>query len=198
MFAFDVQPFQIAGGPAWMHTDRYDIVAKPPASSESSRLNPPSTRSPLSEEQRQMLQSLLIDRFQLKFHREDRTGSVFVLAKGRGELKLQPPKDEHEFSWAGSNAGGAINGDGLAGKNISMPQFAVRLSRYLQRPVLDKTGLKGSFDFKYENVNDDPGTMQDVVTSILTSVVGLGLKLESAKGPVDTIVVDHVEKPSEN
>jgi uncharacterized protein (TIGR03435 family) len=196
MYAFDMQPFQISGGPDWVHSERYDIVGLPPASSKSSTADPPSPKSPLNEEQRQMLQALLIDRFQLKFHRENRIGPVYLLVKSGAKLKLRPAKDKDDYPWAGSNGGGAISGDGIAGKNISMPLLATRLSRYLDHPVLDQTGLKGSFDFEYVYTSDDSN--EDLVTSILTSVQGIGLKLKPAKGPVETVVIDHVESPSVN
>ena len=76
--------------------------------------------------------------------------------KGSGKLKLHPAKDKSGFPRVGSNIGGALNGDGIAGKNVSMPLLAIRLSRYLQRPVLDETGLKEAFDFEYDYNNGDP------------------------------------------
>ena len=79
-----------------------------------------------------------------------------------------------------------------------MPQLAARLSRHLQRPVLDETGLIGSFDFKFDYSHDDPKSEEDFIASIVASVQGIGLRLKSDKGPVETIVIDHVEKPSAN
>lgn len=70
------------------------------------------------------------------------------------------------------------------------------MSRYLERPVLDQMVLKGSYDFKYEYQTDDPA--HDLVSSIFTSVQGIGLKLKGANGPVETIVIDRVERPTEN
>ena len=194
--AFDVQSFQVSGGPRWINDDRYDIVAKPPASAESSKANPPYPKAPPNDEQRQMLQALLVERFQLKFHRETKEGPVYLLVKGNKEPKLEDAKNKDDYPWAGSVGGGMISGDGIAGINISMPLLATRLSRYLRRPVLDQTGLKGSFDFKFQYLSDDPQT--DLISSIFASIQGIGLKLESAKGPVETIVIDHAEKPSEN
>ena len=77
-----------------------------------------------------------------------------------------------------------------------MALLAARLSMSLRRTVLDQTGLKGSFDFKFEYPSDDPHP--DVISSIFASVQGIGLKLEAAKGPVETIVIDRAEKPSAN
>jgi uncharacterized protein (TIGR03435 family) len=194
--AFDIQPFQIAGGAGWIHEDRYDIDARPPASSKSSQAKPPSFKSPPNDEQRQMLQTLLADRFQLKYHRETREGPVYLLVKTNKELKLQDAKDKDAYPWAGSVAGGGPFGDGIAGVNCSMQELAKRLSPNLGHPVLDRTGLAGSFDFRFEYHSDDP--RPDIVSSILTSVQGLGLKLESAKGPVETLAIDRAEKPSGN
>jgi uncharacterized protein (TIGR03435 family) len=194
--ALDVQPFQVSGGPHWIQVDRFDIAAKPPASSKSSQANPPYPKAPPNAEQRQMLRTLLADRFQLKFHRETREGPVYLLVKGSKGIKLEDAKDPTAFPWAGRIGGGAPSGNGLAGTNISMPLLATRLSGYLGRTVLDRTGLEGSFDFKFEYVSDDPHP--DVISSIFASVQGIGLKLEASKGPVETIVIDHAEKPAEN
>jgi len=177
MEAFDVQPFQISSAPSWLDADRFDLEARPPASSKSSKSNPALPKLPPNDEQRQMLRSLLIDRFQLKYHVEMKEGLVYILTKGKKELKLQEAKNKDEFPWAGSAGGGAPFAQGIRGANISMPQFAKRLSGSMDHPVLDQTGIVGSFDFKFEYVGDDP-QKPDVMASILTSVQGLGLKLE--------------------
>jgi uncharacterized protein (TIGR03435 family) len=196
--AFSVQTFQISGGANWVREDRYDFEAKPPASSQASKLNPRISKLPPNDEQRQMLQTLLGDRFHLKYHREIKEGAVYLLVKGNNKLKLQDAKDKDDFPWVGSNRGGAIYGDGIAGNNISMPLLATRLSRYLGRPVLDQTGLEGSFDFKFEYPLPSDDQRPDVMTSIITSIQGIGLKLQAGKGPVETIVIDQAEKPSAN
>jgi uncharacterized protein (TIGR03435 family) len=153
-------------------------------------------KSPFNEEQRRMLQALLRDRFQLGFHRTSSIGPVYVLLKGTGKLNMQPAKDQRESPWVGSKQGGVISGDGIEGKNISIPLLSSRLSRFLKCPVLDETGLDGSFDFQYDYVGDD--SSDNYVASILTSVQGIGLKLKAGKGPIDTIIIDDAQKPSEN
>jgi uncharacterized protein (TIGR03435 family) len=194
--AFSVQTFQISGGPNWVREERYDLEAKPPAASNASKLVPSSPKVAPNDEQRQMLQTLLVDRFQLKYHRETREGPVYLLVKGNGKLKLEDPKNKDDFPWVGnSNRGGMIFGNGIAGINISMPLLATRLSGYMGRPVLDQTGLNGSFDFKFEYPLDEH---PDVVASIITSIQGIGLKLQAAKGLVEKIVIDQAEKPSAN
>lgn len=194
--AFDVQKFQVSGGPHWIQVDRFDIEAKPPASSPSSKANPPYPKAPPNAEQRQMLAALLADRFQLRFHRETREGPVYLLVRGSQALKLQKAEDSNAFPWAGRVGGGDASENGLAGANISMPQLAMRLSGFLRRQVLDRTSLDGSFDFKVELASGDPAP--DVLSSIFASVQAIGLKLEASKGPVETIVIDHAEKPLEN
>jgi uncharacterized protein (TIGR03435 family) len=194
--ALGLQSFQILGGPNWVREVRYDIDARPPVSSKSSKLNPPDNKRPPNDEQRQMLEVLLIERFQLKFHRETREGPVYLLTKGKKELKLAPSKDKDAFPWVGNPGGGGMIGGGIAGINISMAVVAARLAPYLGRPVLDQTEIEGSFDFKFEYRTDD--ARPDVITSIITSLQGLGLKLESSKGPIEMIVIDHAEKPAAN
>lgn len=194
--AFGVQPFQVSGGPRWIHEDRYDIVAKPSDSSRSSKSNPSSPKAAPSDEQRQMLQTLLKDRFQLKYHIETKEGPVYLLVRGNKDLKLDAAKNRDSYPWVGGIGGGAISGDGLAGTNASMQELARRLSPYLQHPVLEQTGIEGSFDFKYEYHSAD--TQPDMVASILSSVQGLGLELKPGKGPVEALVVDQAQKPAEN
>ena len=200
MLALDVQSWQISSGPAWIDISkgtRYDIEAKPPESSPAIKLNNPVKKTPPSAEQRQMLQSLLMDRFHLKFHVEKRDGFVYILSRGNKPLKLQPPKDPEGFHWAGQPGGGAVvRGSGVAGTNISMPELAARLSSFLGRPVQDQTGLAGTYDFEYRTGNDDQDS--DLTTGISASMREIGLKLAQGKGPVDTIVIDHVEQPTAN
>ncbi len=194
--AFDLQEFQLAGGPAWMVADRYDIEAKPPASSMSSHSNPPSAKAPPNEEQRQMLQSLLMDRFQLQYHRETKEGPIYLLVRGKKQLRMEDSKDKGAYPWSGSLHGGMIVGDGLAGINESMADLAWRLSRYLGRPVLDRTGLAESYDFQVEYQADGPDP--DVISMMMATVQDLGLKLEVSKGPIETVVIEHAAKPSAN
>ena len=192
-FAFDAQSYQIVGEPDWGHHEGYSIVAMPPDSSELSKLSLSSPTYALTDEQRQMLQALLIDRFQLKYHREHKIGPVYVLIKGKGTVRLNPPKD------ASASPRVWFPKEGLIGQNATMTLLATQLSANLQCPVLDKTGEKGSFDFKYEaGTQSSISDYSDFVASILTSVQEIGLKLKSAKGPVETIVIDHVERPSPN
>ena len=178
-FAFQVKHYQIAG-PNWLNDDSecFDIVAKaPPGTSD--------------REIRDMLQTLLVERFKLEFHRETRVLPVYKLVVGKNGPKLRAAASDGErpvMSSAGNN---------LTAKHAFMSGFAVWLSRELDRPVLDETGVQGRFDFtlQYGVGNSDdgrpslPAALQDQ----------LGLRLESGKGPIETLVIDHLEKlPTEN
>jgi uncharacterized protein (TIGR03435 family) len=198
MEAFDMQDYQISGGPGWITQDRFEIDARAPASSASGKSNPPLAKLPPNQEERQMLQALLMERFQLKFHRETREGEVYVLSANPEKLKLQAPKDKNEYPWAGSVAGGLPGGDGLRGTNISMQELAIRISDWLKRPVLDRTGLQGSFDFEFRTGEDDAPSEVDRESSIVTSLKGVGLQLKTGKGPVEALVIDQAEKPGPN
>jgi uncharacterized protein (TIGR03435 family) len=195
-YAFNVQEWQVSGGPAWINDELYDIEAKSPADSTSAKSTPASFKSPPTDEQRQMLQSLLIERFHLKVHRGTKEVSAYLLVKSGKPLKLQPPKDAADFPWAGSATGGRPFAHGIEGRNISMEELAQRLSGALDHQVIDQTGLAGPYDFRYENPTDDKDTND--VSTILVSIQGIGLKLTPGKGPAEMIVIDHVEKPSEN
>ena len=190
-YAFDVQEFQISGVPAWADKNRYDIEALPPSSSESRTAAQPPMKATPSDEQRKMLQTLLIERFDLKFHRETKEGPVYLLLRNKGPLRLQTPKDPE-----GDSRGNVLSLDGMAfGTNISMAFLASQLSRNLERPVLDQTGLPGRYDFELEA--DDPSN-RDRTAANIEEMNRLGLKLKAAKGPVDTLVIDSVSEPTEN
>jgi uncharacterized protein (TIGR03435 family) len=143
--ALGVQRFQIVGAPAWIDSERFMIEAKPPALSKLSLFGPSNREAPLVEEQRQMLLALLMDRFQLKFHRESKEGVVYLLTNGPKEPKFEQPKHpEYRMFFAGLLGGG----DGtVSGGNATMEFIASQLSRSMRAPVLDRTGLSGPFDF---------------------------------------------------
>jgi uncharacterized protein (TIGR03435 family) len=194
MVAFNVQRFQIAGGPVWTDLvtgQGFDIQAVPPADSASAHSNPAFSVDPPSDEECRMLQALLIDRFQLKYHVATREVQAYLLERGKGKLNLQPPKDKTAYPWAGGDYQ-----TWYGGKNISMPKLAVRLSEWLERPVTDQTGLSGSFDFEYKPGDVDNNA--DITGFLLTAMKALGLDLKAGKGSIQTIVIDHIERPSPN
>lgn len=194
--AFNLQPFQIKGGPGWIHTDRFDLEAKPPASSRSSAINPRSPKLPPNAEQRMMLRTLLADRFQLQVHSQTREGAVYFLVQNGKPLGLHAAADDKAYPWVGSVAGAAIARDGLRGINTPMQLLAERLSPYLERPVIDQTGIAGAYDFQFAYPSGE--SAPDVTTSIIDGLQAIGLKLEQGKAPVETLVIDRAAKPTGN
>jgi uncharacterized protein (TIGR03435 family) len=195
-YAFDIQEFQIAGGPDWIGGDRYNIEAVPPDSSESRTAKQPPIGATPSGEQRKMLQSLLADRFALKYHMETREGPVYILTRGTGKLQLEEPKDKDGDARSAvvMKQGGIADGEAF-GENISIQALAKSLSGGLHLPVLDQTGITGTYDFHLEP--DDPEN-HDYTAAIFDAMHRLGLNLKKGKAPVETLVIDHVEKPSAN
>jgi len=185
--AYDVKDFSISC-PDWMDTTRFDIIAKPPA---------PVAR----EEMNVLMQSLLADRFKLVIRRETKTMSAYELVVGKGGLKVKAAEPGYSNSNSNSNAG---KGTFVATK-ITMGEFATFLSTRLDRPVVDKTEVKGVFDMKLEWTLDDnspsaTGASTSEGPTIFTAIQEqLGLKLVAQKLPVEIVVVDHAEKvPTEN
>jgi uncharacterized protein (TIGR03435 family) len=189
--AYDVELYQIVGGPHWLDEDRFDIEAKPPASSDSARWVPASFKTPPNSEMRRMLQSLLAERFHLAVHRETRKQQIYVLTVAKGGPKLKPPASITAEPFV------SFLPRGYAGRNATIGQLADRLAQNLHRPVFDRTGIPGHFDFRIEYPPDEAGTDDNVILlSALQDQVGL--KLETRPGAVDVIVVDHAEKPTAN
>jgi uncharacterized protein (TIGR03435 family) len=197
--AYNLKTFQLTGEPAWADNDRFDISAK------ADKTNP------AMEEVRSMTQSLLADRFRLKIHRETRELPVYelVLAKNGSRLPAAKeggcllPDPNRELPAAGDPpphiCGTAMIERGrLDAFARSMAALANDLSNLLGRAVVDKTGLAGGFDIHLEFAPEE-GLADSALPSIFTALEEqLGLKLDSAKGPVEVLVVDHVEKPSAN
>jgi uncharacterized protein (TIGR03435 family) len=173
--AYELQDYQISGGPSWSNSAGFDIQAKAPTG---------------TGEVRQMVQSLLAERFHLALHRETRQLPIFVLVAGKSGPKLQP---------AVSNAAPARSQKmgQLITPKMSMTELANILTFDLKRPVKDETGLKGDFAFTLEWA---PGLGEsDDGPSLFAAIQEqLGLKLTSTKGPIEVLVIDHVDKPSEN
>jgi uncharacterized protein (TIGR03435 family) len=201
-YAFDVSSFQVTAPEKWMNETLYDIAAIPAEDSPARKLNPPDIGMPMNAEQCEMLQSLLISRFGLKYHVESREGPVYFLEKSKGGLnKAVKPTDPKDRGNVPKMVVVMYGGDDvteqypLKGRNTTMAYMAHRLSDYLHHPVIDRTGIEGVFDF------DIPGT-NDLETDILTAIFGevkeLGLTLKAGKGPVQTIVVDSATTPTEN
>jgi uncharacterized protein (TIGR03435 family) len=193
--AYDVRRFQIEGGPKWTDAAKYDIDAIPEASPQGAAVPADWTNV------RFEVQTLLKDRFQLELHRETKTAPIYalVIAKGGVRSSILPATKSPQ---QGINASQGK----MLGETASMAQLAYKLSRLLERPVVNNTGLEGNYDFKLEWTPDlgtsaPDGQSADTTggPSIFTALQEqLGLRLEATKGPVDVLVIDSVNKPSEN
>jgi uncharacterized protein (TIGR03435 family) len=216
-YAYGVEENQIFGAPSWLASEQYDIEAKV-SSSETDALHD------LSPDQRRlMLQPLLADRFQLKVHTEARDLPVLVLVVAKGGLKLHEakPGDTYPNGLKGFDGGGGpgmmlMRPGQLTAQGVDLSSVAKQLSQQLGRTVQDKTGLSGKYDFTLQWTPDrdppmpgapEPGQQGPGATistdssepSLFTAIQEqLGLKLESGKAPVEVLVIDHVEPPSEN
>lgn len=191
--------WQISGGPAWIDKDEYNIEAKPPESVQSSIKNLRYTLFGIEDERlREMLRARLIDRFQLKLHREMRTGTVFTLKRNGKQLRMRPTEIPTKDDGSAPELFGSI---GYAGGTwgiftTSMPQLAKFAADFvLHAPVVDQTGIRGSFDYR-QAVPDEEPNYTDNSDSFLRFVSEMGLKLGRSKGPVERFVIDQAVKPS--
>lgn len=187
--AYAVRPFQVIGGPGWIEVHGFDIEARPPIDSAN-----PDGPAALSREQRKVgerLRSLLADRFRLTIHRETREQPIYILVAANGSPKLKESTEGKNFVRAGRGS--------IAGKSVGLRMLVLNLSNALDRPVIDKTGLTGSYDFELKWSPDIASPSDTDQPSLFTALPDqLGLRLEAAKGPVQVWVIDGVEKPSLN
>jgi len=184
MGAYAVGPNQIFGGPDWLDTDRFDIAAK--------------ADQPVGDRiQMTMMQALLADRFKLRIHRETKPVQAYILEVAKNGPKLESG-DGH-----GSKTS---NGRGdLVITNATMDRFAEILSRQTDLPVVNHTGIDGVFNLKLKWTPEStkPVKPEDGAAaegpSIFTAIQEqLGLRLHAQKIPIEVLVIDHAEKPSEN
>ncbi len=144
-----------------------------------------------------MLQALLIQRFGLEFHCARKETQVFYLVRGTGPLIIRPAQQEINFPIF---VIGGYGYGGMTGQDVSMAYIAARLSRYFESPVVDETGLKGSYDFKLDPTSENTAeeSKDDFLEGISRSVARLGLRLKTGKAQVQTIVIDKARKPTGN
>ena len=224
--AYDMKPYQLIG-PEWIVTDRFNITAKLPAGASQDQV-------------RLMLQNLLLDRFRMTVHREKRDFPVYAMTIGKGGLKLSEtapdaaadgPKSSLDVKATGSAAGVFADlGNGayftfadnrLIGHKLPMWRVADLLSNFMDKPVIDMTGLGSTtnYDLSLAITADDYRTMQiraalksgislppeaaqmadSGTDSLFAALDAAGIRLESRKAPQDVIVIDHADKtPTEN
>jgi uncharacterized protein (TIGR03435 family) len=227
--AYGVKEFQIAGGPGWIGSERWDINAKVEDSLAAQLQKLP--RQQQQAQQALMIRSLLLDRFGLKITRATKEGNVLalVVAKGGPKLKEVPAPDPQATPGPpagpitpGRSPGPApgqsfmmMNGSTglatLASNAVPIANLVNQLSQMTGQQVVDQTGLKGTYEYTLQFApqrapEDLPGPPErpesaadDNTASIFTALQEqLGLKLDSTKGPIETITVDHIEEPSEN
>src|SRR5688572_17212014 len=191
--AYRIEVREITGGPGWIDSDRYDIEARA------------ATDAANEVQLRLMLQSLLAERFRVRLHRETREGPVYQLVVASGGPKMKP------FSGECGDGPGLITLYGrLIGKCGSADKIAASLTAVMDRPVMDRTTLTGSFaDIRLDWVPDDtqfPGWGRGLKpvsdpsgASLFTAIQEqLGLRLEAARGPVEIVVIDAAERPAAN
>lgn len=198
--AYGVQPYQLTGAPDWISTARFDIEAK--------------VEDPPAPAQQTLLRALLKDRFELTVHNETRQEPVFALVLARSDGKLGPHLVKSSVDCAAYLAGPHSPEPGrtpqcganvrlgiLSGRTITMAQLATALATFANRFTRDKTDLPGGYDVELTWAPDPvAGAAADSTGPSLFSALQeqLGLKLISEKGPVDLLVVDHIQQPSEN
>jgi uncharacterized protein (TIGR03435 family) len=202
--AYDLNPREISGGPEWVESDHYDILAATPGATR-----------PSHDQQMAMLRGLLAERFKLSFHREAKDFSIYELVPAKSGPKMG------SGTGPGLRTSAAASGDPpavistvypdhitLPARNASMGDFVSMLQRaLLDRPVVDKTGLTGRYDFDLTWAPDEtqfggevPVAPADAQAPPLFTALEqqLGLHLEATHGPVEALVVDTVERPTAN
>lgn len=191
--AYGIREDLISGGPSWLFDDHYDIEGK------VTSFDSVGSQS-LSDAQRtEMIRSLLADRFKLVVHTETEELPMYDLIVDKNGPKLKESSPDQHRSFMGKRGE-------FQGQDVTISFLAGRLSVRLQRTVVDKTGLTGKYDFDLKWNQDQTPAPQDGSASApsgepsLSTAIReqLGLKLVPTKGPVPTLVIDHVERPSEN
>ena len=171
--AYGVRDYQFSG-PGWLGDERYDVVAKPPAGFTHAQFQ-------------SLLQALLADRFKLSAHHETKEMSVYELVALKSGATLRESTGPRTFFTSRPSL--------ISGTRVSMREFAAALSSLLNRAIIEHTGLTGVYDVKVQWTPDS--TTGELGVSLFTAIQEqLGLKLGSSRGPVEMLVIDHVEKPT--
>ncbi len=194
----------LAGIPDWVRTEIYTIDAKVPESDLAAWQNPATQPAML----RTMLQATLADRCKLAVHRASREVAVYSLVVGKNgpKLKAAEPGDPHPGATPLPGGGEFLPNDGsgtAAFYDAPIRALAVVLANLAGRPVKDKTGLTGRYDMSFRRPrpgapSTEPDSMSNPPPTIFEVARGFGLKLEPAKSSVETLIIDHIERPSDN
>lgn len=209
--AYGIRSFQLSGNPGWLDSERYDIEAK--ADSETAEALQKLAGKDRAAARSAMLQKLLTDRLKLVVHRETKELPVYFLVVAKSGLKMKETAPDAPGGTSRSGGNGVLQT--MEGQGIPVSSIAVMASGTVGRIIIDKTGLTGRYDFKISWSRNDsaaqpaaspaadaaavPVAADPTGPSIFTALQEqLGLKLESGKGPVEIIVIEHVERPSGN
>ena len=225
--AYRIKLYQVSG-PDWLGSERFDISGTVPAGMPTSQFP-------------DMLQSLLEERFKLKVHRDKKDFPVYVLEVGKSGLKLQESAPDPDLAKADAKAPVNVTGSGgsqgiainygrgtsytfannrFEAKRFTMELFSANLERFVDRPIVDMTNLKGTYDIVLDVTQEDYRAMliragvnagvslppealrlldSASVASLLDAIQKLGLKLDARKAPLDLLVIDDAQKtPTEN
>ena len=184
-WAYDIQPSQHSGGPSWMDTDRYDMVAKAEGNASTEQI-------------KQMVQTLLAERFLLRFHKERREVPVYAISVGKNAPKLFPPKDGETHTLRVMPQMGPdqkVASYRVVATRFSLAQLTDTFARQLGRVIVNETGMDGDFDFTLDLTPDD-SRPNPLDPSLLISAMRdqLGLTMKSQKAPVEYFVIESAEK----
>jgi uncharacterized protein (TIGR03435 family) len=195
--AFRIRGFQLIGGPAWLNEDRWDIEGRPKAEDAAQAPQPGALRDPSRPSTGNlMVQSLLEERFQLKTHRETKELPIYELTVAKGGLKVKASGGVPEGRPRMRMGRGT-----LEAYQTPLANLTFFLSQEVGRTIVDKTNDAGLYDMnmKWSPVLPTEGAPPADLPSIFTALQEqLGLKLESARGPIEIVVIDSVERPTAN
>jgi uncharacterized protein (TIGR03435 family) len=181
-YAYDVKEYQLSGGPKWMETTRYTIVAKLEDSAKT-----PAHGNESDPRLMAAMRALLAERFQLAVHREKKDVPGYALVSGKGGLRLKKAEGPAGSSWT-------VGAGKAAFHHVSMAELAEALAHMVGRPVVDESGIDGAYEFTLAWSQDGA----EAGPSIFAALQDVGLRLEARKVPVDLVVIDRLEKPTEN
>ena len=187
--AYGLQAKQVVGAPGWFSSDKYDVDGTPDVEGQ-----------PSLKQMQSMLKKLLADRFGLVAHSDKKEMSVYAIQVAKTGAKMTKSLGDPK-SLPNQNGGRDANGRVDRYSNVTMKDFAFILQFFLDKPVVDQSGLQGRYDFVLKwTPNDanvaDPATASPSIFTAMPEE--LGLRLESVRAPADVLVVDKLERPSEN
>jgi uncharacterized protein (TIGR03435 family) len=189
----------ITGGPAWIRSERFAVQGLMPEAAPAATLGGfLNGTAPALEA---MLRAMLVDRFKLAVHREMRDARVFALVAARGGAKVPAAKGDEPISYRMQrtrDANGLV-ADHLIVSRADTTYIALMLTLVMRTPVVDRTGLSGTFSFDLAFSPQDPAAGETSAASIFTALQEqLGLRLEDSRAPVEVVVIDRAERPSED